>query len=268
MIIAYPEIKCCEKNGGVKLSRRKFSGLLLYCFVSFLQGIAMECHANEISETSERAIVRSEQLKVYAEASLDSFPVGTLQRGEAVTVKIEIFGSGLGEPWCGILPVDATRRPGYVPCDQLARGEVSSREWHLLTIPGAYSIEVSKAIIKGNQVIVLASLTNGAKKEEIRLLLDTGASSTAISSEAAARLDFELEKAEKSLARVADGSFLDTLIVNLDALEVGPHVRNNMKITVIDRKVPVEEHDGLLGMDFLMGLHYRIDFTNQQIIWQ
>jgi clan AA aspartic protease (TIGR02281 family) len=262
------------KGGAQRKGRRTLTGLqisrVLFYACAFLFLWPQDgFQAQEIPDHPGKALVKSEPLIVYAEASLASIAVGTLHRGEAVTVKIEIFGAGEGGPWCGIAPPGEGRGSGYVQCAHLARGAESRQEWQLLAVPGpSQAAGVTRAIIRGNQVIVPVLLSNGWVKEEARLLLDTGASTTVISSEFASRLRFNLDKAEKSLARVADGSLVDTLVVDLDALEVGPHTRSNLKIIIIERKGPVEEHDGLLGMDFLRDLHYRLDFENKQIIWQ
>jgi clan AA aspartic protease (TIGR02281 family) len=251
------------------LTGEQISRLLLFSCAFFFLGPQDGSRAEDISDHPGKAVVKSEQLIVHSEASLDSIAASTLHRGEVVTVKIEIFGSGRDGPWCGIVLAGEDRGSGYVQCAHLARGEVSKQEWQRLAIRGSNPVrDVTRAIIRGNQVILPVNLSNGWITEEVRLLLDTGATTTAISSEIASRLGFNLEKAEKSLARVADGSFVDTLIVDLDAMEVGPHLRNKMKVTIITRKGPVEEHDGLLGMDFLRDLHYRIDFENKQVIWQ
>jgi predicted aspartyl protease len=227
----------------------------------------VNCRANEKDGT---ASVKVEELPVYARASLESSIVANVARGRAVMVKVEMLGASADGPWCGIALVGEPGFAGFVQCKGLKRESSQEQEWKLLGVSSAskLSFDATKVIIKGNQVLVPVMLRNGKHKEKALLLLDTGAYQTVIHSEVASRLKLNTRKAEKALVRVADGSAVSTWRIRIDDLRVGPHLLEGMEISIMDFNGPKTDHDGLLGMDVLRSLHYRVDFENQKIVWQ
>ena len=121
--------------------------------------------------------------------------------------------------------------------------------------------QVTKVIIHGNQVYVPVTVANGNSRADAFLLLDTGASTTLISPELAARLN--IEQTETTRVGVAGAKVLKAKRTALTEVTVGPHTKNNVDIVIL-RHVG---GDGLLGMNFLRGLKYDIDFEAQVINW-
>nr|WP_246590183.1 retropepsin-like aspartic protease [Marinobacterium ramblicola] len=97
------------------------------------------------------------------------------------------------------------------------------------------------------------------------MLLDTGASGTVFHRDALKGLNGSTYRAGQ--ARVASGEVIDVHAINLDRIEIGPFKIKSARAMVID-PVGRSNHDGLLGMDFLRQVHYRIDFERNLIIWE
>ena len=127
---------------------------------------------------------------------------------------------------------------------------------------------ITEVTIQGNVVLVPTTLMNGGKEVAVRLLLDTGASGTTISSEIADRLSLRLSEAKKIEGRVVGGGIIAALMIMIDSLTVGPHVIQNLNIFVVPHEGVAARYDGLLGMDVLRELKYKVDFKRQVIIWE
>ena len=119
-------------------------------------------------------------------------------------------------------------------------------------------------IISGLRVFVPVTLSNGATETEAHLLLDTGASMTLITPEVAARLN--VEDADHVKVKVVGGKVLTARRVVLSKMQVGPVKRSNQQVVIVTQRGG-GIGDGLLGMNFLAGLKYTIDFQKQTINW-
>ena len=125
---------------------------------------------------------------------------------------------------------------------------------------------VTKVIIKGNQVLVPVLLGYRGNEIEALLLLDTGASMTSLHREIADQLD--IQPTHRTEFAVAGGKTIATNIAKLSYIAVGPHKKENLYIGIIDYEGLTVAHKGLLGMDFLKYLEYRIDYKKHLIEWK
>ena len=128
--------------------------------------------------------------------------------------------------------------------------------------------KITKIIIRKNQILVPVTLINDNKEVTVNLLMDTGASGTTINTETADRLYISLYKAKKTKAQVVGGSIIEASIVTMDILKIGPHTIHNKNIVIVPHDGPAVKFDGLLGLDVLGSLSYKIDFARQVIIWE
>jgi len=125
---------------------------------------------------------------------------------------------------------------------------------------------VTKVTIRGNQVLVPVILGYGGQEVQASLVLDTGAEIITIHRPIADQLSLPLT--QKADVRVAGGRALNASVAKLDYVKVGPYEAKGIQTWIIPLQGPPVSHDGLLGMNFLRGLEYSIDFENQVIRWK
>lgn len=119
-------------------------------------------------------------------------------------------------------------------------------------------------VISGLQVFVPVTLTNGDAETEAMLLLDTGATSSVITPEVAARLN--IGETDNVRVGVVGGRVLRARKGVLTRMQVGPIRRASQEVVIIRQRAGTMG-DGLLGMSFLGGLKYTIDFQKQTLNW-
>ena len=117
----------------------------------------------------------------------------------------------------------------------------------------------------GNQVLVPVTIRNDYRKIEALLLLDTGASITVLHRVIADKLN--LKPYKKGLAQVVGGSTIPMAVAKVQELETGGILKKNLHAGIIDYQGKQALHQGLLGMDFLQGLKYKINYQKQTIRW-
>lgn len=122
----------------------------------------------------------------------------------------------------------------------------------------------TRVVISGRQVFVPVKLRNGSLETNAMLLLDTGATSSVITPEVAERL--QLQDSTNVKIGVVGGRVMNARRVVLSQMEVGPVKRYDQEAVVV-RQRSSDFGDGLLGMSFLAGLKYTIDFNTQTINW-
>jgi predicted aspartyl protease len=125
---------------------------------------------------------------------------------------------------------------------------------------------VTKVTIKGNQVLVPVTLGYGGKEVQASLVLDTGAEFVTIHRPIADQLNMPLTNPAN--VRVVGGKTIRASVAKLDYVRVGPYEAKEIQAVVIFPQGPPASYDGLLGMNFLRGCEYSIDFENQVIRWK
>jgi len=116
----------------------------------------------------------------------------------------------------------------------------------------------------GNSVMLPVKVVLRGRTVNTLMVLDTGASSTVFHHDKLAQLPIDTQPS--GYAQVASGDVIETFSTRFDRIEIGPYRINRPRARIIDFKGS-GPHDGLLGMDFLRQVNYRIDFDAAQIIW-
>lgn len=209
--------------------------------------------------------MESESLAVHSRTSATSDVVKRLGKGDVVTVQFELDKAGLA--WCAVSEEGNAEIIGYSQCEYLAREEKEA--WVRAGVSGeaAGPGATTRVTVVGNHVVVPVGLEYGGRRETASLLLDTGASGTAITSEVASALRMDISKAIKVKAMVLGGNTIDIRVVQLDNLTVGPHRVEDPVVGVYEHKGNPVFFDGVLGMDFLGSLDYEVDLKNRVIKW-
>jgi len=124
----------------------------------------------------------------------------------------------------------------------------------------------TKVTIKDNKVYVPVTLVYQDREVQTTLLFDTGASSIVLHQNVSDQL--EIDDFKESQGRGVGGVQINTRATQLSYVIVGPHKKENLRAHIVEYNGSASEiYNGLLGMNFLRGLKYTIDFENQTIQW-
>ncbi len=124
----------------------------------------------------------------------------------------------------------------------------------------------TKVLILDNKVFVPVVLGYQGREIETTLIFDTGAGSIVLHQNVAEQL--AIETTETSKGRGVGGIEIESRMARLDYVRVGPHRKENLRADIVAYQGTAEDHyNGLLGMNFLRGLTYTIDFDRQVIRW-
>ncbi|MGB1237571.1 MAG: retropepsin-like aspartic protease [Pseudomonadales bacterium] len=114
------------------------------------------------------------------------------------------------------------------------------------------------------QAILPVTINYRGKEKVYQLLLDTGATYTML--HASAIGTDALRGADKAQAIVAGGGIIDVYDISADSVSVGPYRFEQSRVSIAhseDRQI-----DGLLGMNVLSHLDYKIDYARGVIVWR
>lgn len=128
------------------------------------------------------------------------------------------------------------------------------------------NLQTKVEIVGYGQALVPCTLVYKNREVEAKLLLDTGCSITMIHDDVAKKLN--LKPKMKGKAQTAGGNMISVKYGNLSYIKVGPHKIDDLCVGVIKHKGRKPQMKGLLGMNFLVGLDYKIDYAQQLIRWE
>lgn len=123
----------------------------------------------------------------------------------------------------------------------------------------------TKVHISNNQILVPVTLNYENNVITTTLLLDTGANTTVINDSVAAQL--KINGGETSFARVAGGGIIQSKMIKVKSIQVGPKKLSSQTIMVMAHQGSAERFNGLLGLDFLSRFNHTIDYDKHYINW-
>ncbi len=117
----------------------------------------------------------------------------------------------------------------------------------------------------GRSYTVDVTIINGYDEVDFRLIIDTGASLTLLTPEAAERLDIVVDDIERRQRLATPGGLVDAPLYQIEALAVGQEIVWDLPIAIVPLGIGGGLVDGLMGMDFLGKFDFKIDQDNQEL---
>jgi clan AA aspartic protease (TIGR02281 family) len=122
--------------------------------------------------------------------------------------------------------------------------------------PAAPPTKASIPFEKHGSVVIVQATLNG--KAAVKLVLDTGASFTMISSATAKQLDIDASQAERTMPFQTANGMIQAPLISLDSISVAGLELKNLTAAVHDA-MPDPGVAGLLGLNFLTNFRMDID---------
>lgn len=121
-------------------------------------------------------------------------------------------------------------------------------------------------IVRGdNRFYVPVTIGYRGRMITVPLLIDTGATCVVISPAIAQRLGIGIEETTQGVTTIAGGIKIADHNAVADFVEVGPKVKNTMRLNILPHAN--NEEFGMLGMDFLAYFPHILDVQAQVIKW-
>ncbi len=142
--------------------------------------------------------------------------------------------------------------------------QISQLEVALRRIDRMLASASSPISFNNNQVVVPVEIGRGNRSRTLKLLLDTGANRTVFHRQALSGLVSEDRLVGG--ARTASGEEIPLYQAKVDRLQIGPFEISPAQVQLLEFRGS-SAHQGLLGMDLLSQVEYRLDLDGKTLQW-
>jgi len=133
---------------------------------------------------------------------------------------------------------------------------------------GEETTEETKTVVRFQPVgghIIVSAVLNGFV--EAKVLVDTGAGTTVLSTELAEELELEGDP-ESFVTLKTVAADVEAQLATLDSIQVGSLIQNDLRVAITDLpSIEKAEFDAILGMDFMSRYKISIDNENNRIVF-